>query len=397
MYDNKFVSISKLFSARNISLPHIIFFVTTWLQKVLCVKQLRHKGIGTNEIKKQSRIAAEKLVEGHREAKLRFNPKHKSKALGLSTVIVLVSLANIMELQKYSVASTVAQTICENLVSVGISSLESSALPEAESSFRTTAVTSDVNDNGSYCFALPFKTTDQSLLSADRFSSDLSSRLSNLVKDRDIPSMSAYFENSLRDNIKTNAVVVHGMDFATLEPGECLNDAVLKFWFNWVNTPRCPKDNTSSVHICSTYLLSSVLNDGYNKSYQKWLKNVNIFEKSMVLFPVHLAHHWSLIAVLNPKLIKQTKNRWNDSSYTRDVFAMIHLDSLGSGTVHNKQQLARAVRDILNKEWDKYYNNALDKTDRPFNHRHASCQLLSPKGESYLSWCYFLESFLIDT
>lgn len=150
-----------------------------------------------------------------------------------------------------------------------------------------------------------------------------------------------------------------------------------------MTTPRCPEDNTSSVHICSTFLLSSVLNDGYNERYQKWLKNVNIFDKSMVLFPVHLAHHWSLIVVLNPKLINQTKRRWNDPMYTGDVFAMIHLDCLGCGTVHNKQHLARAVRGILNKEWDKYNNNALDKTNRPFSHRHESCKLYSPKGESY--------------
>ena len=364
---------------RNISLQHIIFFVTTWLQKVLCVKQLRHKGIPKKEIKKQSMVAAQNLVEGHRETKLRFNPKHKSKAP--NAVIVLVSLVNIMDLQKHSLESPVCQAICDSLVSSGISSLESSSLPEAESSFRE-KVSTAVNANDSHCFALPFKTNDQSLLSADRFSSDLSSRLSCLANGRDIPSLSAYFENSLRDNIKRNAAVVHGMDFATLEPEKCLNDAVLNFWFKWVTTPRCPEDNTSSVHICSTFFLSGVLNDGYNKRYQKWLKNVNIFDKSMVLFPVHLAHHWSVIVVLNPKLIKQTKQRWNDPSYTRDVFAMIHLDSLGSGTVHNKQQLARAVRDILNKEWDKYNNNALDKTDRPFNHRHESCKLLSPKGGS---------------
>eukprot|EP00986_Skeletonema_menzelii_P014628 scaffold9845_cov87-Skeletonema_menzelii.AAC.1 len=228
---------------RNISLQHIIFFVTTWLQKVLCVKTLRHRGIPKKEIKKRSIVAAQNLVEGHRETKLRFNPTHKSKAP--NAVIVLVSLVNIMDLQKHSLDSPVCQAICDSMVSSGISSLESSSLPEAESSFRE-KVSTAVNANASHCFALPFKTNDQSLLSADRFSSDLSSRLSCLANGRDIPSLSAYFENSLRDNIKRNAAVVHGMDFATLEPEKCLNDAVLNFWFKWVTTPRCPEDNTSS-------------------------------------------------------------------------------------------------------------------------------------------------------
>ena len=86
--------------------------------------------------------------------------------------------------------------------------------------------------------------------------------------------------------------------------------------------------------------------------------------------------------MLNPGLIKKTKARWGDEKYTGHVTAMIHLDSLGSRTMHNRQKLACAVRDVLNKEWDKYYNNnALDKFSRPFTHRHKSFQLHCPTGE----------------
>lgn len=118
---------------------------------------------------------------------------------------------------------------------------------------------------------------------------------------------------------------------------------------------------------------------------KKFLKNVNIFEKKIVMFPVHLASHWSLVAVLNPNLIKQTKARFGDTTYSKDVTAMIHLDSLGSGTLHNRREIAQAVRNVLNAEWRRHHDDALDRFEMPFSHRHKSFQLHFPEGERSLS------------
>ena len=66
---------AQFYQAPEISLPHIILFVTSWLQTVLGVKQLRHKGILTKEIKEQSKSVALKLQEGHRESTIQFNAR----------------------------------------------------------------------------------------------------------------------------------------------------------------------------------------------------------------------------------------------------------------------------------------------------------------------------------
>ena len=363
-----------------ISLPHVILFVSTWLRMVLGVEQLRDRGIVNKEIKNQSASACSQLQDGHREARLQFSAKRSSStsAGAKIVVIVIVTLASILAIMKFPVKSTIAHTCCDNMVKTGIQYQEIEAPPSSEKLFQR-SFAPVVSDRNAKCFVLPFKSDNQSLLSADQCSADLSSRLIKLVSNQD-ESLSGYFENSLKDSIGGKYLTIHGMDLDTLRPQQCLNDAVLNFWFKWVTTPRSPQDTSSQVYVCSTYFLPGVLAEGYNSRYQKWLKKVNLFEKKLVIFPVHLGHHWSLVAVINPGLIKQTKARWGDTSYTGDVTAMIHLDSLGSSSVHDKEQLGSAVRDVLNKEWDRHNNDALDKTDRPFTHRQ-SFKILFPRGK----------------
>eukprot|EP00984_Skeletonema_dohrnii_P033870 scaffold31937_cov184-Skeletonema_dohrnii-CCMP3373.AAC.1 len=48
---------------------------------------------------------------------------------------------------------------------------------------------------------------------------------------------------------------------------------------------------------------------------------------------------------------------------------MIHLDSLGSSTVHDRHQLGWAIRGVLNVEWGRHFNDTLDKEAKPFTHR----------------------------
>ena len=377
---------AQFYQAPEISLPHIILFVTSWLQNVLGVKKLRNKGILTKEIKEKSKSVALKLQEGHSESMIQFNARKGGRSKTLTTIIVVVALSSIATLQQHDAKSSSARTVCDDLVRAGIREQQNVILAESSSaltqkSFAPVPVAVDIS---SQCFVMPFKTSNSSLLLADRCSSDLSLRLAKLIRQDDASTYATFFENSLWDSIKKNVVIVHGMDLATLKPEQWLNDAVLQFWFKWISTPRCPDDNASSVHICSTYLLSGVLSEGYSDKMKKFLKKVNIFEKKIVMFPVHLASHWSLVAVLNPNLIKQTKTRFGDPTYSRDVTAMIHLDSLGSGTVHSRKQIAQAIRNVLNAEWRRYHDDALDRCEMPFSHRHKSFQLHCPVGKRTL-------------
>lgn len=364
------------------SLPHVIFFVTSWLQKATGVKQLRNVQIKRSDIKTKCKIAQQELQQGSYESKLRFNPTIGS--LCLAAVVVLVSFGTMSVFQKYDLKNPlelpIAKTLCDSQIDMGMISVKNVQTARSATLIETN-MEHDIDETESHSFVLPFKTTNDSLLHSDRASTLLKSKMDKHVRNGDYSELARYFENSLKDKI-TKQLVIHGMDFATLKPRQCLNDAVLNFWFQWVTIQRTRADNTSKIHICSTYFLSGVLNDGgYTDRYQRWLKNVDIFEKKMVLFPVHLAHHWSLVAVLNPRNIRQTKAKWSVREYTNDVTALIHLDPLGFGTVHDKYHLGRAVRDILNTEWDRHCNYALDQRERPFNHRHDACRLRSPTGK----------------
>ena len=341
------------------------------------MKQLRHRGITKKDISNQSTEASYKFQEGHREVRLQFNATQK-KSKALTVVLVVVSLASILSLQKHPVKSPIAHTVCGSMVQVGIQYLENEVSPESNSMFQRSF--EPVVEGNAQCFVLPFKSRNTSLLSADGCSTELSLRLTKLLGNR-AASMSGYFENSLKDAIRNDYLVINGMDLERLKPQQCLNDAVLNFWFKWLITPRSPGDKASRVYISSTYFLSGVLAEGYNSRLQRWLSKVNIFEKQLLIFPVHLGYHWSAVAVFNPGLIKQSQIRWGDETYTGDVTVMFHLDSLGSSTAHNKQQLACAVRDVLNKEWDRHNNKSLDQVSRPFTHRHKSFQMHSPSGK----------------
>ena len=66
-------------------------------------------------------------------------------------------------------------------------------------------------------------------------------------------------------------------------------------------------------------------------------------------------------------------------SAPQGVSCMIHLDSLGSSTMHDRRQLGWAIRGVLNVEWGRHFNDSLDKEAKPFTHR--TFHLHYPRGK----------------
>ena len=368
-------------TATAISIQHVVFFVTCWLQQVLGVTQLRDKGITKSSILSKSEEAAELLKDGRRDVRLKFTATKKVKTA--MTVCVVVSLASILSLQKLAIGTAMCQSLCNESIRVGLMVQKSEDEIERKTANVSRRLVFDdfapIDSNSAQCFTLPFKSNNLSLLSADAHSRELSTRLARHSTNTDA-SFAQYFEHSLADTVGNNSLVLNGMDASTLKPERCLNDSIINFWMSWLITPRSPQDTNSPIHAFSTHFLAGVMTNGYTDSLQRWLKRVNIFEKKLLLFPVHLGHHWSLIAVLNPKLIKQTRARWGSNNYTRNVTCMLRLDSLGCTTIHDGSQLAYAIRLVLNKEWGRHFNTNLDQDSRPFNHRDKACQLHFPQG-----------------
>ena len=293
---------------------------------------------------------------------------------------VVLPLAVILLLQKTQLHDPLYDSILDQVIKLSQATGTNSPINSNPTSRRLNFETPfKIDSSVTRCFSLPFRSNNHSLFAADECSQELQESRS---RQRHPPGNESaqYFENSLNDTVGTNPIVINGMDVNTLKPKECLNDSIINFWLKWLITPRSPDDAQTSIYAFSTHFLSGVLSNGYNESLQRWLKKVNIFQYQMLLFPVHLGFHWSIIAVLNPMLINQTKTRWNDESYTRNVTCMIRLDSLGCSTIHDGSQIAYALRSVLNTEWAKHCVTALDQETRPFSHRHNVCKLISPEG-----------------
>ena len=105
----------------------------------------------------------------------------------------------------------------------------------------------------------------------------------------------------------TDSVTVCVQDYKSLEYDTFLNDIIIDFFLTYLFYEKLPEEDRSSVHIFSTMfykrLTSSYKNDvtGLNSAEKKharvkaWTKNVNLFEKKILVFPICYQNHWFLI------------------------------------------------------------------------------------------------------
>ena len=227
------------------------------------MKQLRDIGIKNSIIKKESRRGATVLETGKPEVRLEFESKRSHNT------VVVVTLANILAIQKHNDLKCSRFVAFVNAI-VKTTAANVEATPTRQAAAQTKIVTSYVSGDAT-SFHLPFRSTDQSLLSADECSNELKVQLRRLNLSSGSTSSRHLFENSLRDIIGTK-LVVNGNDVATLKPHQLLNDVIINTWLKWLTTPRSSNDTNSDVHVFSSYFISSVMANGYNKSLQRWLR-----------------------------------------------------------------------------------------------------------------------------
>ncbi len=317
-------------------------------------------GISSHDIQDLANDIIDRIQGGDESLSLDFSPSGSN-----ATIPVTIKASDVLWLQKMDPdpLSPVTKQQCKRLVRNTMKSLQKCSRP-ALVGYQTFVTGNE------HCFSLPFLSTNPShLLSCCVHSTELLSYLED--------SSGSYFWNSLRDTIGSNPIIINGMDVRTLLPEQWLNDSIVNFWIRLIGIPHTSSCLSSRVHVFSSHFLSGVLLNGYSSDLRRWLRKINIFSKKLLLFPFCGSGHWSLTAVFNPSMIKQTSRRWGDASYSNEVTCMVHFDSLGTNTIHNGSDIAWAIRTVLNEEWDRHYNTTLDKTSRPFSHR--CLPLLSPK------------------
>ena len=122
---------------------------------------------------------------------------------------------------------------------------------------------------------------------------------------------------------KVHKVISIG-DFARLNKGECLSDAIIDFYSSWLR--QTYPDKCRGIYFASSFFFKKLWsqlkdsNDRTNFSYMHKWNSFDIFSFNMVMFPVNLNYHWSLIVLENPVALLQPQG----SGRCR----LLYLDSL---------------------------------------------------------------------
>jgi len=154
-------------------------------------------------------------------------------------------------------------------------------------------------------------------------------------------------------------------DYKTLEHDTFLNDIIIDFYLTYLFHKFLNEEDRPTVHIFSTMFYKR-LNSTPKKastvaSYEKdsslkpaekrhlrvkgWTKNVNLFEKNMVIIPICEHSHWYLVIAIRPGLITIPVGS-EDREKKGEPF-MIVLDSMGG----NKTAAVSNIRHYLAAEW----------------------------------------------
>uniref|UniRef100_A0A803XK66 Ubiquitin-like protease family profile domain-containing protein n=1 Tax=Meleagris gallopavo TaxID=9103 RepID=A0A803XK66_MELGA len=82
-------------------------------------------------------------------------------------------------------------------------------------------------------------------------------------------------------------------DIQTLDNFQWLNDEVINFYMNLL-MERGKKENYPSVYAFNTFFYPKLLSEGY-RAVKRWTRNVNLFKQHIILVPIHLRSHWTLV------------------------------------------------------------------------------------------------------
>uniref|UniRef100_A0A8C6GQX5 Ubiquitin-like protease family profile domain-containing protein n=1 Tax=Mus spicilegus TaxID=10103 RepID=A0A8C6GQX5_MUSSI len=84
-------------------------------------------------------------------------------------------------------------------------------------------------------------------------------------------------------------------DIQTLENGQWLNDGVINFYMNLL-VERNENQGYPALHVFSTFFYAKLKHSGYS-SVKRWTRGINLFEKELILLPIHQRVHWSLVVI----------------------------------------------------------------------------------------------------
>ncbi|KAJ2234746.1 hypothetical protein H4R99_001142 [Coemansia sp. RSA 1722] len=115
----------------------------------------------------------------------------------------------------------------------------------------------------------------------------------SLPADADIL-ISSVFKPGFTRELNNTPVTTH--DMSTLKPGTWLNDEVINFYMQLIINRAEKRGDLPRVHAFNTFFYSTLRDSGYAR-VRRWTRRIKLFEKDLVVVPVHLGVHWCCATV----------------------------------------------------------------------------------------------------
>ena len=120
----------------------------------------------------------------------------------------------------------------------------------------------------------------------------------------------------------SSTVIVTSEDYRSLEEGEYVNNTIVDFYLTYLHNQVLNMEDRDNVYVFSSHFYSKLSisplrkhlkESGKNLSaehkrylrVERWTKNVDLFTKDMVIFPICQESHWFLIIAVKPGLIQK--------------------------------------------------------------------------------------------
>ena len=144
-----------------------------------------------------------------------------------------------------------------------------------------------------------------------------------------------------------NSITIFKNDLRRLHGKHFLNDTIIDFYLRYLFDQQHPEVK-KKIHIFDTFFYkkltdrnesSKTLNEAY-EAMKSWTKDVNVFEKDVLVVPVNEKAHWYVVFIINPaKAFSSASN--SPSNEEKDNCQLFVVDSLHrsrSGVLANLKQ-----------------------------------------------------------
>ncbi|XP_066050277.1 sentrin-specific protease 2 isoform X2 [Chamaea fasciata] len=185
--------------------------------------------------------------------------------------------------------------------------------------------------------------------------------------------ISAAFDSGEAEDILSRAfkISVTREDICTLQPLAWLNDKIINFYMGLL-VERSKKQGYPAVYAFSTFFYSK-LSSTSHKGVKNWTKGVDIFKHDIILVPIHLRSHWTLLVVdLREKTIR-------------------YFDSLGQKGDHicktilkylEEESRARRNIELTASEWTLH---SMGSQEIPQQNNGSDCGVFACKFADFIS------------